>query len=143
MVKPERVLAYRSVKYADHGNVEQAIAGVLQELCSTVWEELDIEERVEKFSRVFASLWRIHPFREGNTRVVAHFCCQFAEERGMPIDRVFLAKNSEYLRTALVAANAIFEEDDLGDKSNPQYLRRIILDAMQRGEEKARATTAR
>jgi len=37
-------------------------------------------------------------------------------------------ENSLYVRNALVAANAIFK--DIGDKSNYEYLQRIVFDAM-------------
>lgn len=37
-------------------------------------------------------------------------------------------ENSLYVRNALVAANAIFK--DIGDKSNCEYLQRIVFDAM-------------
>ena len=37
------------------------------------------------------------------------------------------------MRNALVAANAIF--DDLGDLRKPEYLYRIVQDALERGQE--------
>ncbi len=43
-----------------------------------------------------------------------------------------LKDNSDYVRNALVTVTAIFH--DLGDKSNPKYLIRIIKDAIKRGK---------
>lgn len=77
-----------------------------------------------------AELWKVHPFREGNTRTIITFCCHYAEKEGFPIDTDLLKDNSDYVRNALVAASAVFH--DLGDKSNPEYLVRIIKDAMER-----------
>ena len=37
------------------------------------------------------------------------------------------------MRTALVAASATFS--DLGDKRKPEYLEKIVLDALERGQE--------
>ena len=37
------------------------------------------------------------------------------------------------MRTALVAASALFS--DLGDKRKPDYLEKIVLDALERGQE--------
>lgn len=37
------------------------------------------------------------------------------------------------MRNALVAANAVFE--DLGDLRKPEYLYRIVRDALERGQE--------
>ena len=46
------------------------------------------------------------------------------------------------MRNALVAANAIF--DDLGDLRKPEYLYRIVQDALERGQErKTRPLTGR
>jgi cell filamentation protein len=83
----------------------------------------------------------VHPFREGNTRAVTHFCCQYADKHGILIDDSLFAENSAYLRNALVAASAFF--DDLGDKSKPEYLRRIVFDAMQRGQAQKSQISAR
>lgn len=42
--------------------------------------------------------------------------------------------NAQYVRTALVAYNAVF--DDLGDKSKPEYLICIVEDAITIGSRK-------
>jgi len=77
-----------------------------------------------------ADLWKIHPFREGNTRTTVTFICQFAESKGLPLDRVLFEQNAAYVRSALVAASAIFHD---GDFRKPAYLIRIITDALERG----------
>lgn len=41
--------------------------------------------------------------------------------------------NAQYVRTALVAASATFS--DLGDRRKPEYLEKIVLDALKCGEE--------
>lgn len=91
---------------------------------------MGIEETAIIFSKNMAELWKVHPFREGNTRTIITFCCHYAEKEGFPIDTDLLKDNSDYVRNALVAASAVFH--DLGDKSNPEYLVRIIKDAMER-----------
>lgn len=65
--------------------------------------------------------------------ILAMRSIQYADSTDMPLDQNLLARHSEYLRNALVAANAVFDDDDPGDRSKPEYLYRIILDAMQRG----------
>lgn len=83
------------------------------------------------FSHDMAALWKIHAFREGNTRTTIHFCCQFSDEHGFSLDRGLFEENSHYFRTALVAYNAVFS--DIGDKSRKEYLERIMRDAIERG----------
>ncbi len=46
-------------------------------------------------------------------------------------NRELFENNAQYVRTALVAYNAVF--DDLGDKSKPEYLIRIVEDAILKG----------
>ena len=43
-------------------------------------------------------------------------------------NRELFEKNAQYVRTALVAYNAVF--DDIGDISKPEYLIRIVEDAL-------------
>lgn len=75
----------------------------------------------------------MHPFREGNTRTVVTFCCMFIEAQGIYIESNLFKDNAVYMRNALVAANAVF--DDLGDLRKPEYLYRIVQDALERGRE--------
>ena len=84
------------------------------------------------------SIWRYwctkKSFREGNTRTTITFCCQYADEVGLNPDRQLFEDNAQYVRTSLVAYNAVF--DDLGDKSKPEYLVQIVEDAISRGKNK-------
>jgi cell filamentation protein len=133
IIKHERVLAGLSVDYAKHQDIRKESAAVIRGLKNEHWDRLPMQEQAEKFGKHFAALWRVHPFREGNTRTVTHFFCQFTDKKGMAIDQNLFVQHSDYLREALVAANAIFD-DDLGDKSKPEYLVNMILDAMRRAQ---------
>lgn len=53
---------------------------------------------------------------------------------GINPDRQLFEDNAQYVRTSLVAYNAVF--DDLGDKSKPEYLVQIVEDAISRGKNK-------
>jgi len=80
------------------------------------------------FSKSLAHLWRVHPFREGNTRTITHFCCQYYDNQNVAINRKLFEENAAYLRSSLVAASAVFS--DLGDRSDYSYLLRIVSDAI-------------
>ena len=75
-----------------------------------------------------AALWKVHPFREGNTRTTLTFVCQFAESRGIFLNRSLFEQNAVYMRNALVAAAAIFPE---GDFRKPEYLFNIVKDSLE------------
>lgn len=128
IIKEEPVLGGLSVEYSDVFDIARDMVSVLNRMNSRDWKGLDRKTLVKNFSADLASLWKVHCFREGNTRTVITFCCQYADEKGFPINRKIFEENSAYVRNALVAYNAVFS--DLGDLSKPQFLERIIDDAL-------------
>lgn len=60
---------------------------VLASMRAKKWKYMEQSEQAKEFSASLADLWRIHPFREGNTRTTITFCCQFADEMGFPMNR--------------------------------------------------------
>ena len=126
--KEEDILGGMSVEYADPFDIIQDIHFVLSDMRGKSWKIMDREEAAKEFSSSLAKLWKIHPFREGNTRTTITFCCQFADEVGLKINRELFEKNSRYMRTALVAYNAYFA--DGSDFAKHEYLERIVYDAL-------------
>jgi cell filamentation protein len=129
--KSEAVLGGLSIEYYPHEKIGQAFEKIANEMNPVRWAELPREEQAAKFSDHFSRLWQIHSFREGNTRIITHFCCQYADSADMPINRKLFQEHSAYLRNALVAARAIFH--DLGDRSQPKHLYKIVFDAIKQG----------
>lgn len=126
--KEERALGGLSIEYTPFDIIETQGINILEKMTSIKWRELPLKERAILFSDSLAALWKVHPFREGNTRTVITFCCQYYETQGFKINRKLLEHNSGYVRDSLVAANAVFK--DLGDLSKKNYLNEIILDAI-------------
>ena len=126
IVKGERVLGGDTVRYSDSNYIERDINKALKELNSIKWEELSIEETADKFAKIIAAIWQVHPFREGNTRTVITFATQFAEYHGFKMNKSLLKENSDYVRDSLVKASD-------GEYSEYNYLIRIIKDAIIRG----------
>lgn len=131
--KTETALNGISVEYSDVFDIGRDAGAALKKMDSFGWEGATLEETARKFSDYMAELWKAHPFREGNTRTVVTFCAMFIEERGIYIDSGLFKDNAEYMRDALVAASAVFH--DLGDRRKPEYLYRIVEDALERGQE--------
>ena len=119
--------------YAPPQEIEPAATEVLQSLNAIEWQKLSLEEQAKALSTGLADLWKVHPFREGNTRTTVTFICQLAESKGLPLDRVLFEQNAAYVRSALVAASAIFRDADF---RKPEYLIRIVTDALKRGSNK-------
>lgn len=134
--KSELVLGGISVEYSDYKNIEKDSEYSIKSLSSVKWHELDIDSAAFEFSKHMAQLWKVHGFREGNTRTVVTFFCLYAAYKNIPLEPELFEKHSAYVRNALVAASAVFK--DLGDRSNLSYLQRIVKDSMERGLEKSK-----
>jgi fido (protein-threonine AMPylation protein) len=126
--KSERALSGLSVQYSDVFSIPNDANNVIYKMNGTAWDTLERNVLSKKYAHCIADLWRVHPFREGNTRTIITFCLDFAESKGFPLKREMFSENSEYVRTALVAAAAIFE--DQGDLSKPEYIENFIADAL-------------
>ena len=129
MYKEEPVLGGLSIDYSDFRNIKNDGIKALRAMKMKNWKEISVENAARELAASLAEIWKIHPFREGNTRTVITFCCQFADEQGWTIDRSLFEQNSQYVRTALVAYNAVFE--DIGDFSRKDYLEKIVMDAVK------------
>lgn len=126
--KEEPVLGGLSIDYSDRMDILRDVENVLAEMTKKPWKNMILDEAGIQFADSMAKLWRIHPFREGNTRTIVTFCCQYADEIGLNPNRKLFEDNAQYVRTALVTYNAVF--DDLGDLSKKEYLIKIVKDAI-------------
>ena len=105
IIKHEWVLDGDTVDYGNAYNLESAVDGALRAERLTPFRQLDQDELVYHFSSFASSLWRIHPFGEGNTRTTAVFLIKYLRSLGLDVDNTIFEKNSRYFRDALVRAN--------------------------------------
>lgn len=131
--KAEVVLGELSIEYSDAYDIEKDAKQVLFEMNQFDWKSADFSKVVERFADYMAKLWKIHPYREGNTRTIVTFCSMFIEAQGIYIESDLFKDNASYMRDALVAANAIFH--DLGDLRKFEYLYHIVQDALEQGQK--------
>jgi cell filamentation protein len=127
--KEEDVLGGQSIEYSDPFDIVNDIHYALRDMREKEWGSMTRKELADEFCDSLAALWRIHPFREGNTRTTVTFCCQFIDEIGFKINRKLFEQNAGYVRTALVAYNAYFS--DGSNFSKKEYLQRIVYDAFE------------
>lgn len=127
--KEEDVLGGQSVEYSDPFDIINDVRHVLSEMREKEWSNMSLQQQAYEFCDSLARLWKVHPFREGNTRTTITFCCQFADERGFSLNRKLFEENSIYVRTALVAYNAYFSDGT--DFSKKEYLQKIVYDALK------------
>ncbi len=73
--KEEPVLGGLSVNYSDTFDIPKDSENNLSEMRGKSWSKMDAHEAALQFSNSLARLWKVHPFREGNTRTTVTFCC--------------------------------------------------------------------
>ena len=84
--KEERVIPGVSLEYAEPQNIEKELTKRLEEMNSINWKGKGIDEITKQFTKELAKLWRIHPFRDGNTRTTLTFAHIFAKQKGFEMD---------------------------------------------------------
>ncbi|MDR1676787.1 MAG: Fic family protein [Deltaproteobacteria bacterium] len=124
IVKGELILGGDTVRYSQDNCIKPEAEKIISDMNRVKWSELNIHETAERFSKLTATLWQVHPFREGNNRTTIGFATQFAEAHGFPMNKAIL-KDNEYLRQALVKASD-------GQYSVHDYLVKIFEEAIRR-----------
>ena len=69
------------------------------------YKSMSIKEVVESITEFSSSIWQVHPFREGNTRVTAVFIEKYLNSLGYDVDNTLFKDKSIYFRNALVRSN--------------------------------------
>jgi len=123
ITKYEDVLGGDTVRYTFPKQIKKELDAVMKEvkkLKNTDGNDKDIVFRLE---RIIATIWQIHPFREGNTRTCIVFAVLLAKHLGFEVNHELFKIHSAYVRNALVWASQ-------GMYSKHEYLERIFADAI-------------
>jgi len=120
--KPEQVLNGLSISYSDKSQIERDLTQIFNWHTTVQWNNKN-NTLAEDFARFMTELWRIHPFREGNTRTTSVFMDLFAKKNGLEFNGELLSQHPGYLRKALVLA-AVEKVPE------PEYLLRMLKDAL-------------
>lgn len=78
--KAEPALGGISIEYSDCFDIERDAVSILKDMNHYPWETDSITETAKAFSGFLAKLWRIHPYREGNTRTIVTFILSIKKE---------------------------------------------------------------
>lgn len=84
--KEEVVIPGLSLEYCNYKKISQELDKCLTEFNRVNWDSLDLDAKIQTFTELLARLWRIHPFRDGNTRTTMAFAALFAKEHDFPLD---------------------------------------------------------
>lgn len=121
--KEEPIINNKSVEYTTHKNIIKEMNNIDKQYINQDWRSLKKEDFIHLFARMTADLWKVHPFREGNTRTVSAFAFLFLEQYGYDFNAELISYHAKYFRNALVMAS-------LGPYAEYQYLHNILVDAV-------------
>lgn len=121
--KREELLAGQSVWYSNVTEIGSDLDKAFAEINKVDWASLTREDFAKQISRLFPKLWKVHPFREGNTRTTVMMMTFFVEHYGYYFDQTLMAESAGYVRDSFVLAS-------LGEHSEYEHLEKILLDAI-------------
>lgn len=75
--KSEKVIGNLSITYSDTKNIQSDLEKIFEWSTTIHWNSTN-QQIAECFSKFMADIWRVHPYREGNTRTVSIFMKLFA-----------------------------------------------------------------
>jgi len=121
IAKYEEVLGGDTVRYTHPSKIKEELSEAVREI-SKLKKTEDKAALVFKIVRVTAKIWKIHPFRDGNTRAIISFAVLLAEHLGIDVRHRLFEKHAAYVRNSLVCASQ-------GIYSNFEHLEKIFYDA--------------
>ena len=102
--KHEWVLKDDSVTYGDWKAIGSSLDYAFDREKDYSYVRKSRRQVIAHLCRFVAGIWKIHPFREGNTRTTAVFAIKYLKELGYAVTDNMFKDNSWYFRNALVRA---------------------------------------
>lgn len=137
LVKEEFIFPGYSIPYTDYKEIPNEVTRQMWELERINWEDLSFEQIASIMARRIALLWKVHPFRDGNTRTMLCYSYLFGKNHGFPMDMQTFIDNLAriYNEDGSIKRHSIrdkFVIASLDDKDNPEtyHLARLFEEAM-------------
>ena len=121
--KDEPVLGGLSVNYSHYRNIDSDLNALDKSFKTIKWENLKHIEIIDEIVKLISRLWRIHCFREGNTRTTTVFLYLLMRQIGLKVNTDFIGKHAKFFRNALVLAS-------IDQYSEYEHLTNILLDSV-------------
>lgn len=141
--KTEIVIPGLSLEYSSPKNIEKDLSVILEELNSINWSGKNIDEITVQFTEQLARIWRVHPFRDGNTRTTLAFAENYSREHGFPMDIGILLEQLTRLVTPKgdvkrysIRDKFVLAALDKKDYPEPEHLQILIKQSILSGIQK-------
>lgn len=142
--KEELVIPGISLEYASPKDINKQLTQYLDEMNLANWQNMKIDDLTKQFVSYLAKIWRVHPFRDGNTRTTLTFANIFAKEHGFEMDmstmlddlgRVVDSNTGKVTRWS-IRDKFVLAALDEKDYPEPQALEQTIKQAINNGVKK-------
>ena len=142
--KEELVIPGISLEYSAPKDINKQLTQYLDEMNSANWQNMNIDDLTKQFVSYLAKIWRVHPFRDGNTRTTLTFANIFAKEHGFEMDmstmlddlgRVVDSNTGRVTRWS-IRDKFVLAALDKKDYPEPQALEQIVKQAINNGAKK-------
>ena len=142
--KEEIVIPMLSLQYAMPKDIPAKLEKSMNEINAYNWKKMNLEEITEKFTDCLAKIWRVHPFRDGNTRTTLAFANIFAKQHGFEMDMSTMLEHlgrkidekTGKIQRYSVRDKFVLAALDPKDIPEPEHLRAIIKESIQNGIDK-------
>ena len=126
--KAEKELGGDSFRYTEPHNISKEVEKVCK-FYNKLQTSRFKDDKMKAVGKFASTIWAIHPFREGNTRVAMCVATNYARSIGLIFSATPIKENPKEFRDALLL-------NSLGEYSEPEKLRDIIKKCVEAGEEK-------
>ena len=142
--KRELIIQGASLQYAEPRDINHKLENVLEEMNDYDWNGKSVDEISKSFTGFLARLWRVHPFRDGNTRTTLAFANIFSKEHGFEVDMTTMLnqlyryqerETGKVVRWS-IRDNFVLAALDKEDKPRPQALQKTMKQAINKGKKK-------
>lgn len=121
--KREKIISGARIKYDEPNQIDEHINQYISDMYNDDWENTNLDDFAEKFARHITKIWKVHPFRDGNTRTTLAFSYIFAKQHGVD------------LNMGIIMNNLSREKDEKTDRITKYSIRdRLVLSAFEESE---------
>ena len=141
--KEEVVIPGLSLEYCNYKKIPQELDKCFDEFNSVNWTSMDLDSKIQTFTELLSRLWRIHPFRDGNTRTTMAFASLFAKEHDFPLDFDIILNNltrqigeNGKITRYSIRDKFVLAALDKKDYPEPEHLQALLKDSIVLGISK-------
>ena len=134
----ELIIPGMSISYAKPDEIKEQLEKKLKVLNETSWKDKKVDDISLEFAKKLADIWKVHPFRDGNTRAVMAFADLYARMHGFPFDMGIVLYNldrkyTEDEKPRTYSIRDMFVAATVDEQPEPQLLASIIKRGIERG----------